>query len=850
MKPLFAMPARAPSGRGFTLVEVLVAMVIIGGVVMAFIMSFGGIAKGVLMSKSQMLASNLAQEKMQILKQMNYYRLLVTSAPVYLTQFDPPIPYDGGYFPPERILEGGLEFTRVAYVQVAQEVNGVVQTLPPTTPDTGMRQITVTVAWQTANGWRRTQLRSVTSNPAMSVANAIIRGQVRNAATFAPIAGAVITVAENIGWRDETDTAGSYDMNVMPGSYVLMASARGYFPKSAWLSVGTALVTQDFDLVAQASGTVFGTAWINDHPVIASVVASSVNALTAVDQEYVELFNPTTYTWLMRDPFSNTDLITLKYYPLDAAPFNVKLQYLSTSIPPKAGYLIANTAQVTVCGVTRFADAVYDPTTPEYPNVIKCREDNPQHEAAGALSILRLSDNAELDLVGWSGSKNGVPRPSPRHEDTPITQNIGFQRNQQYVRKTWNDSVTPGLGRCYDSGNNSWDFILAQPLVHVPGNSGLMATVIAGVPARGAMVTATDGLSSGVSVTLQGTPPLPVFALTSVATGTWVVIVSSNANMLEISSVTVAASVSTGVPNGVTQPPAPWGGIASAILSVGEESGYISGRVINAYTGVISPPVYVAASYQQVQHNALGNYFLKLPPGTYAVTANPGNINPMYVSMLTEGVVVQQGQVTSGVDFILSQGGAVRGFITRDGINPLMGVVVVAEDTSLLVRGDGISGGDGRYEIANLSTGSYVIRPVLGSGEKSSPVQLPVTVTGGMTVFAGTFTITGAFGRIAGSVVAGSEPVRTGVTLIATTVTVATPPILNAATLTGPVYYIGSSGEDGTYGIDVRAAAAGAYRVYAYYTVLQGTVPVTSVRSTSGLTVLPGQTLSGVNFTW
>ena len=45
-----------------------------------------------------------------------------------------------------------MSFTRYTNIQVVQENSGVIQVLPPTTPDTGMRQISETVVWHTQDG--------------------------------------------------------------------------------------------------------------------------------------------------------------------------------------------------------------------------------------------------------------------------------------------------------------------------------------------------------------------------------------------------------------------------------------------------------------------------------------------------------------------------------------------------------------------------------------------------------------------------------------------------------------------------------------------------------------------------
>ncbi|MCX7716769.1 MAG: type II secretion system GspH family protein, partial [Endomicrobia bacterium] len=99
------------SSRGVTLVELVIAVVILSVTILIFVGSFTNISRSIIASKAKTLATNLAQEKIQLLRQLPYHKILVTSTPLYYTQVSPPIPYDNTYFPPERILEGGIYFT-------------------------------------------------------------------------------------------------------------------------------------------------------------------------------------------------------------------------------------------------------------------------------------------------------------------------------------------------------------------------------------------------------------------------------------------------------------------------------------------------------------------------------------------------------------------------------------------------------------------------------------------------------------------------------------------------------------------------------------------------------------------
>jgi len=832
--------------EGVTLIELIVAILIVSVVVLTFIGTFGNISKSLFYSRARMLATNLAQEKINILKTYLYHRVLITTAPVEMSEFSPPVYYDPGYYPPENILEGGVNFQRYTYVQVAQEVGGEIQTFPPATPDTGMKLITVTVVWQIAGEKKKVQLRTLYSNPNLVMYNATIKGNVKVQGSGTNIPNATVMVAENITWMDTTDASGNYSINLINGNYNLLCSAWGYFSKSVPVSVGPGqTITQDFELVPMSSGTVFGTVWYNDHLVISQVVAS-IESPEGFNQEYLELFNPTTYTWNLI--VGTTPIIGVKYQgvgsPVNPPIQNVDLVYYTPSIPPYSYYLIANTNTITACGVTRDADAVFVST-----NVIKCKEDD--DEAAGGIGIYYISNGNWIDLVGWDWN-NGA-KSAPIYETDGIDQNIGFEKNEQYIRRSSTSGVTTGIGRCYDSNNNEIDFI-DTPITYPPKNSSDTEPIVAGVPADGAIITANDTLSGGATAYLTGSPPVSVFRLITVATGTWTVMITHNNRTLEISSVTVLSNQFIGIPNATTNPTWKVSGYHSSILEQGITDGFISGKVTNAYGTVISPPITVQAGPYSVSVNVAGYYFIQVPSGTYNVIANPNNSDSRYATSVRDNVEVKSGQITSGIDFVLSQAGKITGFVTRDGINPIPDVVMTAEDSSGFIRGESISEVNGRFQIINLTTGTYYVKPVLSSRETSTPERSTCTVTVGSTIFAGTFTVRGMFGKISGKVTYSGSPIKTGVLIVATTSTITgTPPALGAGTLTGSPYFVSNSYEDGTYFVEVIGSTTTKYNVYAYYVNFSTSAPDTPViftQSRTNITVNQGQEITGVDFSW
>jgi type II secretory pathway pseudopilin PulG len=849
---------------GITLIELMIAAVILVVAALGVMGVFVFIAKSIQHSKCRGLASNLTQEQLQVLKQKNYYRVMVTTTTAFRTEFSPSVPYDTGYFPPETLLEGGINFTRLTFVEWAMEVSGVIETLPASSSDTNLKLITVTTFWTVDSEFHKVQIRNVLSNPDAVVASSILKGTVTGGGT--PLPDALITVTENTGALDTTDSLGKYMMSVFPGNYNLSCVAQGYFTKTTPVSVATnTSATADFNLVAMTSATVSGYVWKNDHLVISQILGSSLT-LSGFDQEYVEIFNPTTWTWTVP---SVLGLTFQRQSSQDATPVNIEINYTGSpaSIVPGGFYLFANTTTVSIGGSNIAADAVWESavggpnetnfaprfvTTPgsESFNIIPVFEDGIA-SAAGGVRLYDVGTGQVWDAIGWQG--NGSQNPGAQsYETAAYSQVIGLQRDELYARYASTGGVNGSQGPAYDSDKNTINWYGGTTWTSPRNTSSSLKPIISGTPAIGASVSCNDGLSGAITAVALGSPPMAKFSLPNVATGTWTVFVSSALHSIEISGVSVSAAGTLWVPNAATTPPWPSAGRYEVYLTSATDEGYISGTVKNALNVAISPGIVVTnGSRTTTAATTNGFYMLKSMPGPYTVWANPSNSNASYVSASVPSIVVTAGQVTSNVNFTLAQSGQISGFITRDGINPLPGVAVTASNAASFVEAEQISGSDGRFRMTNVSTGTFTIEPVLNSGETVTPNSASVTVGVGANVWSATFTVRGALGNVHGTVMKSGAAIRTGVMVIATTSTISgVPPTLSIASLTGAGYYTASSNEDGTYSLDVRGSTTTAFRVYGYYPV-----PATSGWTiysgvVTGVWITPGVSTAVANFSW
>jgi prepilin-type N-terminal cleavage/methylation domain-containing protein len=851
------------NSRGVTLTELMIAVAVLSVAVLGLVGSFGGLQKAIQLSKNTTLASNLAQEQMQILKQKSYFQVLVTTAP-NATPDLLNVPHDDAYFPPETILEGGVSYTRLTYVQVAQEVGGVIQTLSPSTPDTGLRLLTVTVIWQMGGDKKKLQVLSLLSNPDTVMADAIFTGHVYDGGV--PVQNALVNVAENQGFRAITDASGAYTITLSPGSYTLGVTVPGYYPAHASESVAAnATVTQDFDLQAISSGSAIGTAWVNPNVVISQIMISTQQADTGFQAQYIELYNPTPNTVTVYDGSAPQLKLDITSGCSGAGnidcPGGIGLNYVNTQIAPGGYYVIANTGTFTVEGKTVTADAVYrddavsactygasftstywDPTASPPLKLVA---------PYGHSATLYLTNAAGTiqDAVGWT--HGGIT--SNHCETDCIDEPSGGPLSEQFVRitsPTWTNADMSLYGRAYDSDDNTVDITSTTggPIYEAMSTADGSRTVVSGKPAVGAVVTANDGLSISTRAYATGSPPTAAFALTQIETGTWTVLVSSDGYALENDTVTIAATGSVYV----------FPATMSWLTTLSTDA-FISGTVTDVLGVPLNPQVPVdPGGLGQVGYASTtnGRYILRVTTSGFVnVVANSGSGSlPNYVSMSSASVAVTAGQVTSGVDFLLSQGGQVSGYATRDGVNPLPGVAFTILDSNGYSHDQQVSGTNGYFASQNISTGTYEVEPVLDSLETASPSSTTVTVSAGLVAWSSTFTITGALGTISGSVTTGGGTLSTGVLIVVTTKTFSgsppVPPTLDESYLSDAPVYTASSREDGTYSVSVRESTSPAYNVYAYYVTYSGTTPSISSKLQSGVQVLSGASVTGVDFAW
>jgi len=178
-----------------TLTELMVAVAVLSIGALGFIGAFSAISRSLHISRGQTLATNLAQEKIESLKNLSYYDLLITTA----ASTDPAgMAYDTSNYSPEQVSIGGMNFTRYTYVAMAELSNNKVTALSYTYPDTGMKEIIVDIVWEDAgNVIRHFSLSNLDENPNVNPLDSSLSGYVDDASTSLGLAGAIVRLEEN-----------------------------------------------------------------------------------------------------------------------------------------------------------------------------------------------------------------------------------------------------------------------------------------------------------------------------------------------------------------------------------------------------------------------------------------------------------------------------------------------------------------------------------------------------------------------------------------------------------------------------------------------------------------------------
>ncbi len=666
-------------------------------------------------------------------------------------------------------------------------------------------------------------------------------------------------VIENPNFYGTTDASGNYSFNISAGSYTITASSWSYFSQTTngYQSVPAGATTVvPFSLVKMGSYNVTTDVYLLNEINISQVVASTG---PTGDEEYIELYNPTSASVSMGNGSCcggaywanyNSDFY---YYDNNGQVRYTYMTYVTTAIPPKGFYLIANNPTIHAGGVTRTADAYYGPPGLTYLNWVSgFNFSAPNHmivpdEFGGILLWRRNPGWYVADSIGWKkgaavplgiGCEGGMAHCVPTA--------AGLAAGDQLIRFSTPGGVVAALGPAYDSDINDRDFAYLTSLPVGPSDSSVTKNPVAGYPAAGSWVNLTDSLSLPglcVNTLVSGLYPVCRYT-TAAATGTWTAISyslgSASANYYKEFDNLVVSVSSVAFPNAATTPAWPAANYSSTLLSDTTNYAFVAGTVFNA-VGVPLNAITVSGGGRSTSSAANGRYFLGLTAGAVDVTANPGNTSAPTLSQEMLSLATLPATLYDSQNFNLSQAGSFRGYYKTSSN------VALPNRSAVVLRGvaemgQGTSDSSGNFYVRNLDTGTYVVVPTVDPAESVSPSSVTISlVSAGSNVFIATFTVSNGLAQITGTTTAGGKPINTGVLIVVTTATlpggVNTPaPSVSGANGCAPCYYESSSDSTGNYTLSLRSSAV-PYNVYGYYTTFSGTTLTTTRAGPFSVTV-------------
>ncbi|MBL0058017.1 MAG: carboxypeptidase regulatory-like domain-containing protein [Elusimicrobia bacterium] len=490
---------------GSSMIEVVLFMFVVSVIFLVGVQVFRGVGMGVATSKNKTLAANQAQSHLATLVATGYGEISASSVTAAVPGLTPAKYYDTIQYPPTSTKVGAATFTRYTLVEkMSHGSNGQLTALAASAADEGLKRITELITWRDGKDLRSVELKNIVESPRTDIRLCEFRGVVKSTNNV-PLSGASVMGS----YSDQrafapTDNTGAYTIQVPSGTYVVTASYPGYEPRTITglnLSFLTSPVTVDFSLNRSPTGVVQGSVWTNPSLVISQVVASTVNS-SGFSQEYVEVYNPTTWTWTMP---GNVGLMYQRHVSDDPVALPISINYLSNFFENRKFYLFANTSPVVVAGISKIPDAVWDtsvgnPNYTNFPmfaankNIIPTQEDGSGSKpGVGGVGLCQAPCVAggptKWDRVGWgSGGDDPTIVEGIRIEGRPSP-------GTSYSRISSTSGVSNVDGPAYDMDDNSADFVVST-FVAAPPRNMLTADTMprTGVPPTGAYVWTNDPL--------------------------------------------------------------------------------------------------------------------------------------------------------------------------------------------------------------------------------------------------------------------------------------------------------------------------------------------------------------------
>jgi len=803
--------------KGLTLIEIMISLVVMSIFVFSLIMAFQNTNVGIFLNRSRTIANALAEEKIEIMKNIDYYRLLVTCPP-YNTS------YDQIYYPPETFIFGNKSFERRILVEkVKENPTGELVTIQwDTLPDVGLKKITVYVVWNEGGDEKSYFLSNLVRNPDYEITAKIV-GTVKNSTTSLALEDVQVFLESMPVYETYTNSAGKYSLDIPEGLNRVVASKHGYFLTRTEAITLVGEQTIDFNLLPKGYGSAAGVVWKHDHLVISQVCAEVWDMYgdpLGRDRykEVIQLYNPTTYQMLI-----NTTTLKLIYVDDDNNQIMIAPAYKRNTISSKGFLLFVGSLD----GATSVYNNISGDAT--YYALIPIGSG----ESGGV--CIRDSYGIAIDSIAWGNNAWKSAPASAKEGDALILAGSGGLLEQWIVERKAHTTATlttmgngqtdQSKGHAFDTQNNNLDLVggaVASGSRTAQNSLSATETPVSGTPASGAIAFADDDLSSMVVATTG------YYYITQISTGAWTLTITSGTLFVQTTFYMYASSTV----------------VRDVVISSVSPYGYIMGTLLKANLQPNSG-IRIDGGGQTTTSGSSGRFVLPVPTGTITVTINTNLDKPNYIEITTGPFNVDFGDKIELGQIIVYYNGGVSGTVTSSGGDPLANVVIIAADVATLQeRANDMTDINGQYSLSNLAsdmTDTYYILPYLSetSGETSTPARYELTFTSTGTYFTDkNFSISQAYAVITGTVTENNQKIKTGVLIIATTSTIAgDPSTINSTFRSGSqVYYSCSSGVEGYFSINVPGAVGAGtltYYLYAWYSKLGESEAVNSKKSTT-----------------
>lgn len=876
--------------RGLTYVETMIAATIIAFIILGSINLMSSVYKGIASNQMKTYAMNIVSEQIDLMKQ-NGFSIGVTldsCLPAPLSNLENITCSNDDYDTYEKVTIDAQVFNVYKYVQfAAEDANGnIVGVLQSDVGSTNLKQITVTVTYNTNNGLKTTSVSTLVSNRDIAIGGSSVSGNIMvhhaSGSDTNPGLGSNATV-HFVGYPQYTtgiDTdAGSYTVdNVMPGSYTLYAEGAG-FTQTDYASnplvvpyIKTPIVGVNFSCNAIVGSSVSGNIYtlelltptntLTPTPIIPPTATPTFICGTTKTLMATGLMTGKTQVWSSSTKISVNDTTNLA-----SVSGNNKRLYTKF-----ATYTEANTFICTVRLVARISTSIQ-----------------------GSL-LTSFTNNAGTNgtNLGWANTASpGAAWGAPSTVDTTretfalpgSLSNISIDITDLYT--TWDWTKVNNLGACFNTTNMIWIIFTSTaymdaawlevnytviPATPTPVNTPTFTPTsnVTNTPttlpcANGSTVRASDGLSQPCTVnacqyTISNIDPL---------IGTTDVSAILNLNSRTFYAVLHNVTVSPGT----TQ--------TGQDMTLTELSGSPSmqGVILDAsHTAIHLSGVDVSLGLTKVATSGGGGAYTIVPilPGTYVLSASaPGyHIVTEYTYTFTS---------TSGLipahDLLMMPSGSVSGKVT-DIItgSPIIGKNVEIRTSTNSLKGSAVTDSSGIYLISGIDVGTaYKVVPAVASTEQclspSKGYYDPVVIVKGVTTLNKDFKIKQKYKKIKGKVSVDGLDIKNGVTVVVLPSSVTVTPNIYSEDNSDPNYqeYTGRNRSkypsyalvlerDGTY--EIQAPVNSTYNVYAYYSYVSytGTVknPVKTLKKyykklssvSVGTTDVLNQNITGALSSW